>query len=82
MRGDVVRRLADATAALGTAVLLVSHDLELVERMCPTVHVLADGTFVASGSLRDVFAGTAPGADHPAVRGLAEAAPLAVQRFR
>lgn len=82
MRGDVVRHLAGATAELGTAVLLVSHDLELVERMCPTVHVLADGTFVASGSLRDVFAGTAPGADHPAVRGLAEAAPLAVQRFR
>ncbi|WP_426310902.1 ABC transporter ATP-binding protein [Cellulosimicrobium sp. E-16] len=82
MRGDVVRRLADATAELGTAVLLVSHDLELVERMCPSVHVLADGTFVAAGALRDVFAGTAPGADHPAVRGLAEAAPLAVQRFR
>ena len=82
MRGDVVRHLAGATAELGTAVLLVSHDLELVERMCPTVLVLADGTFVASGSLRDVFAGTAPGADHPAVRGLAEAAPLAVQRFR
>ncbi|WP_454041457.1 ABC transporter ATP-binding protein [Cellulosimicrobium sp. Marseille-Q8652] len=82
MRGDVVRRLGEATQALGTAVLLVSHDLELVERLCPTVHVLADGTFVASGALRDVFAGTAPGSDHPAVRGLAEAAPLAVQRFR
>ncbi|MFI2702331.1 ABC transporter ATP-binding protein [Cellulosimicrobium composti] len=82
MRGDVVRRLAGATAALGTAVLLVSHDLELVERLCPTVHVLADGTFVSSGPLRDVFSGAAPGSDHPAVRGLAQAAPLAVQRFR
>jgi len=82
MRGDVVRRLGDATRELGTAVLLVSHDLELVERLCPTVHVLAGGTFVASGPLRDVFSGAAPGSDHPAVRGLAEAAPLAVQRFR
>lgn len=82
MRGDVVRRLRETTAELGTAVVLVSHDLELVERMCPTVHVLADGTFVASGPLRDVFAGGAAGADHPAVRALAEAAPLAVQRFR
>ncbi|ROS76644.1 ATP-binding cassette domain-containing protein [Cellulomonas sp. PhB143] len=78
MRGEVARRLADTAAAEGTAVLLVTHDLELVERLCPTVHVLADGTFVASGPLREIFAD----AEHPEVRGLAEAAPLAAQRFR
>ncbi|WP_402462442.1 ABC transporter ATP-binding protein [Isoptericola aurantiacus] len=78
MRGEVVRRLGEATAAQGTAVLLVTHDLELVERLCPTVHVLADGTFVASGPLSAVLAD----AEHPAVRGLAEAAPQAAQRFR
>ncbi|MBD8079421.1 ABC transporter ATP-binding protein [Cellulosimicrobium arenosum] len=82
MRGDVVRRLHDATRELGTAVLLVSHDLELVERLCPTVHVLADGTFVSSGPLREVLAGSAAGSDHPSVRALAQAAPLAAQRFR
>lgn len=78
MRGEVVRRLAETTAADGTAVLLVSHDLELVERLCPRVHVLAGGTFVASGTLSQVLADP----DHPAVRELAQAAPLAVQRFR
>lgn len=78
MRGDIARRLAEVIEADGTAVLLVSHDLELVERLCRTVHVLADGTFVASGPLREVLA--AP--EHPAVRDLAEAAPQAVQRFR
>ncbi len=77
MRGEVVRRLAETTARLGTAVLLVSHDLELVDRLCPTVHVLADGTFVASGPLQEVLSASA----HPAVRDLAEAAPLAAQRF-
>jgi ABC-type glutathione transport system ATPase component len=77
MRGEVVRRLAETTARLGTAVLLVSHDLELVDRLCPTVHVLADGTFVASGALQEVLATST----HPAVRGVAEAAPLAAQRF-
>ncbi len=77
MRGEVVRRLGDATAEVGTAVLLVSHDLELVGRLCPTVHVLADSTFVASGPLHDVLATSV----HPAVRDLAEAAPLAAQRF-
>lgn len=78
MRGEVVRRVAETTAQEGTAVLLVSHDLELVERLCPTVHVLAEGTFVASGPLSQVLAEAA----HPAVRELAEAAPKAVQRFR
>jgi len=78
MRGEVVRRLGESTAAQGTAVLLVTHDLELVERLCPTVHVLADGTFVDSGELSAVLGR----AEHPAVRDLAEAAPLAVQRFR
>ncbi|MCK0118591.1 ABC transporter family protein [Isoptericola sp. CG 20/1183] len=78
MRGEVVRRLGAAATEAGTAVLLVSHDLELVERLCPTVHVLAEGTFVASGSLSAVLAE----ASHPSVRELAEAAPRAVQRFR
>ncbi|MGF0115606.1 ABC transporter ATP-binding protein [Promicromonospora sp. Marseille-Q5078] len=82
MRGEIVRRLTDATRAEGTAVLLVSHDVELVGRLCPTVHVLADGTFVASGPLGDVLAAGGDDDAHPAVRGLAEAAPLAVQRFR
>ncbi|MDO8143320.1 ABC transporter ATP-binding protein [Isoptericola sp. 178] len=78
MRGEVVRRLGEATSAQGTAVLLVTHDLELVERLCPTVHVLADGIFVTSGSLSQVLAT----ATHPVVQELAEAAPQAVQRFR
>ncbi|BDZ41413.1 peptide ABC transporter ATP-binding protein [Paraoerskovia sediminicola] len=78
MRGEVARRLATVAETEGTALLVVTHDLELVERLCPTVHVLADGEFVASGSLREVFARS----EHPSVRGLAEAAPLAAQRFR
>ncbi|WP_029252048.1 ABC transporter ATP-binding protein [Paraoerskovia marina] len=78
MRGEIARLLSSVVEDDGIAVLLATHDLELVERLCPTVHVLADGTFVASGSMRDILA--AP--EHPAVRDLAEAAPRAVQRFR
>ncbi|MCA5895106.1 ATP-binding cassette domain-containing protein [Isoptericola sp. NEAU-Y5] len=78
MRGEVVRRLTEVADEIGTAVLLVSHDVELVDRLCPTVHVMAEGMFVASGALRDVFAEAA----HPAVADLAENAPLAAQRFR
>ncbi|WP_154793253.1 ABC transporter ATP-binding protein [Occultella kanbiaonis] len=77
-RGAMARRLATLTGRLGTALVLVSHDLELVERMCTHVHFLADGTFVSSGPLGEVLAK----AEHEAIREIAEAAPLAVQRFR
>jgi len=80
MRGAVADRLAAEVAEHGTAVLLVSHDVELVRRLCGRVHVLADGTFVASGPLADVLR---PAEDaHPAVRDLADAVPQVAQRIR
>jgi len=78
-RANLARRLAPLMAELDTAVVLVSHDLELVERTCRHVHVLADGAFVATGALGKLLAGDD---QHPIVRELAEAAPLAVQRLR
>ncbi len=78
-RANLSRRLALAMADLDTAVVLVSHDLELVERTCRQVHILDDGGFVASGVLGELLSDRD---QHPTVRDLAEAAPLAVQRFR
>ncbi len=78
-RANLARRLARVMTGLDTAVVLVSHDLELVERTCERVHFLADGGFVATGPLGELLSGPE---QHPAVRELAEAAPLAVQRFR
>lgn len=78
-RMNLARRLARVMADLDTAVVLVSHDLELVERTCGHVHILDDGGFVAAGALGELLSGTD---QHPTVRDLAEAAPLAVQRFR
>lgn len=77
-RMDLVRRLTPLVSELGSTVVLVSHDLELVERTTESVHMLAEGTLVASGPLGELLARH----DHPAIRELAEAAPLAVQRFR
>ncbi|CAM3400550.1 ABC transporter ATP-binding protein [Isoptericola cucumis] len=82
MRGEIARRLADTAREQSTAVLLVSHDVELVGRLCPTVHVLADGVFVASGPLPQILAAAGDDDAHVAVRDLATAAPLAAQRFR
>lgn len=77
-RLEMAERIGELVATLKTSVLLASHDLELVERMCPNVLILAQGSFVAFGPLREVLATS----DHPAVRDLAEAAPLANQSFR
>jgi len=44
--GDLLLRLA----ASGMAVLLVEHDMELVMRICDTVHVLDFGQIIASGT--------------------------------
>jgi energy-coupling factor transport system ATP-binding protein len=39
----------------GAAVLLVTHDVELVARAADRVHLLAEGDIVASGPVRDVL---------------------------
>lgn len=77
-RLEMAGRIGEMVTSLQTAVLLASHDLELVERMCPNVLILAQGSFVAFGPLRELLATS----DHPAVRDLAEAAPVASQPFR
>lgn len=77
-RGDMARHLGDLIGSLGIGVLLASHDLELVERLCPTVHAMADGTIVASGTLSQIL----DDPEHESLKELATAAPLAVQRFR
>jgi energy-coupling factor transport system ATP-binding protein len=47
----ILREKADA----GAAVLLVTHDVELVARAADTVHMLAEGGLVASGPVTDVL---------------------------
>lgn len=66
-RRELARDLAATSAELGTALVLISHDLELVERTCDQVHVLVDGEFVARGRLSEVLGASG----HPGVRDLA-----------
>jgi energy-coupling factor transport system ATP-binding protein len=48
---QILREKADD----GAAVLLVTHDVELVARTADRVHLLAEGDIVASGPVRDVL---------------------------
>ena len=50
--GDLLERLS----AEGLAVLLVEHDMEMVMRLCQTIHVLNFGSMIASGSPAEIKA--------------------------
>jgi energy-coupling factor transport system ATP-binding protein len=48
---EILREKADG----GAAVLLVTHDVELVARLADTVHLMAEGKIVASGPVRELL---------------------------
>ncbi|EWS80925.1 ABC transporter [Brachybacterium phenoliresistens] len=77
-RSAMTAHLRELIERLGVGVLLASHDLELVERLCPTVHALVGGTVLPAAPLREVLRDP----EHPELAELASAAPIAVARFR
>jgi energy-coupling factor transport system ATP-binding protein len=52
---DRLASILRAEAERGAAVLLVTHDVELVARTADRVHMLAEGEIVASGPVREVL---------------------------
>ncbi len=50
---DILKNFASA----GGTVVLSSHSMELIERVCDAVAIIADGKMLASGPLREVLAG-------------------------
>ncbi|MGO1481074.1 MAG: ABC transporter ATP-binding protein [Brachybacterium sp.] len=77
-RGQIARTLAGTIQRLGIGALIASHDVELLQRLCPQIVFLGEGRLLARGTLPEVLART----EHEPIRELAEANPLAVQRFR
>jgi ABC-type glutathione transport system ATPase component len=70
--------LRDLIAEREIGLLVFSHDLDLLARLCAQVHVLAEGTFVETGTPRDLLVSP----QHPATRDIAEAYPEAVRALR
>jgi branched-chain amino acid transport system ATP-binding protein len=56
---ELAARLREVNAERGTAILLVEHDVELVQNLVSRVFVLDFGTLIASGPTQDVFADAA-----------------------
>ena len=58
------RQLIDALTGRGEAMLLVTHDLEMVRLLCGRAALLADGTIAADRPAPDLLADTALLAEH------------------
>lgn len=76
-RADLARGLGATIRRLGIGTLIASHDIELLQRLCPEIAVLARGRILTRGPLAEVLAGD----EHEEIRELAAAQPVAVQRF-
>lgn len=77
LKDAVSRRLWEIVEENNIGLLVASHDLDLINRLCPTVHVLDGGTFVETGSVQDLL--TNP--QHTVTRELALAFPETVGTF-
>ena len=56
VQAQVLNLLMDVRAQLGLTLVMVSHDLGVVSRLCEQVIVLKNGVIVAAGRTSDVFA--------------------------
>ena len=73
VQAQMLDLIVSGTAAAGTALLFITHDLPVVATVCDRVLVLYGGRIVEAGPVRRVF--TAP--RHPYTRGLLDSSDLA-----
>lgn len=52
--GEILGLIRGLKARLGLAVLVITHEMEVVKRICDSVSLLEDGKVVESGTLTDV----------------------------
>ena len=62
VQARVLDSLDESVRVLGTALIMISHDLAVVAKLCDTIHVMYRGEVVESGPTLDVF--TAPRHDY------------------
>jgi oligopeptide/dipeptide ABC transporter ATP-binding protein len=71
IQAQILDLLREIIAERDTALILITHDLGVVAGMCERVHVMYAGTFVETGSARQIFASPR----HPYTFGLLESIP-------
>jgi peptide/nickel transport system ATP-binding protein len=55
VRDQILDLISNLTQELGLTLILVSHDLSVIARLCDRVVVMKDGHVVESGNTREVF---------------------------
>jgi len=71
IQAQVLDMMNDLKSKLNTALIMITHDLGVVARMCDEVAVMYAGRIVESGTLEDVFNNTM----HPYTEGLFNSLP-------
>jgi ABC-type glutathione transport system ATPase component len=56
MQGQIINLLQDLNRELGLTIVLISHDLAIVARICAEIAVMKDGRVVETGPARQVLA--------------------------
>ena len=78
IQAEIVELILDLCKARGTAVLMISHDLGLVARICNRVAVMYAGSIVEERNAREVFADPR----HPYTQGLLASLPRLGRRLQ
>ena len=68
--------IRDMNRKMGTAVLLISHDLGVIRQMCSRVYIMYAGRVVESGDTKEVLAHPL----HPYTKGLIASIPSLAKR--
>ena len=76
LQGQIINLLRELNASLGLTIVLISHDLAVVARVCDRVAVMYGGRIVEAGSPDKVLSEPA----HPYTQALLDAVPRGLQR--
>ena len=76
LQGQIINLLRDLNETLGLTIILISHDLAVVARVCDRIAVMYAGRVVESGVPSEVL--TAP--RHPYTQALLDAVPRGLER--
>jgi peptide/nickel transport system ATP-binding protein/oligopeptide transport system ATP-binding protein len=71
IQAQILRLMEDLKQRLGTAILLITHDLGVVAQVCDRVAVMYAGQIVETARVRDLFHSP----QHPYTRGLLDSIP-------
>jgi len=55
VQAEILDLMIELQQELGTAIVLITHDMGVVARMCDRIHVMRSGEYVESGTADDIF---------------------------